>query len=106
MQLLGLALLRLDQLSSAKSNGENPDKSDEIELIRDILTEMMRDLRHISAGLGPPDIENVSLRETLQMVARRHERRTGTAVRCEFERLDGHVAFPLKACSTVSFRRG
>jgi signal transduction histidine kinase len=99
MQLLALALLRLDELrsESRNSSGEIAESSGEIEPIRGILTEMMRDLRHISAGLGPPDIENVSLRETLQMVARKHEQRTGTEVRCEFERLDHRVGFPLKA---------
>jgi signal transduction histidine kinase len=100
MQLLGLALLRLDGLGGVitKPTGEIPEKTNEIEMIRSVLTEAMQDVRHISAGLGPPDIENISLREALQMVARKHEQRTGTDVRCEFERLDGHVAFPLKAC--------
>jgi signal transduction histidine kinase len=99
MQLLGLALLRLDELSgNTATNGEMSHKSEEIEVIRDLLTEMMRELRHISAGLGPPDIDDISLRETLQMVARKHEQRTGTEVKCELERLDRQVAFPLKAC--------
>ena len=99
MQLLGLALLRLDELGgNTATNGEISHKSEEVDVIRDLLTEMMRDLRHISTGLGPPDIDDISLRETLQMVARKHQQRTGTEVKCEFDRLDRQVPFPLKAC--------
>jgi len=100
LQLVGLALLKLDGLRDVitTENNEIPGKIGEVEAIRSVLTETMRDIRHISAGLSLPDIEKVSLEEALRMAARKHEQQTGTDVRWEVDRLDGHVPFPLKAC--------
>jgi signal transduction histidine kinase len=100
LQLLGLALLRLDELRDGATTVESkiPGNADQIGMIGGIVTEAMQDIHRISAGLGPPDIDDVSLREALQIAAQKHELRTGTEVRCELGELDGYVAFPLKAC--------
>jgi len=100
LQLLGLALMRLDEARNVVTDGqfESTENADQISLIRCLLTEAVRDIRHISAGLGPPDVDDVSLREALQMAAQSHQRRTGTRVQCEFNGPDRHVAFPLKVC--------
>jgi signal transduction histidine kinase len=100
LQLLGLTLLRLDELREVVTTParESSEKIDQIGLIRDLLAETMQDIRHISAGLGPPDIDNVSLREALQVAVERHQHRTRTSVRCEFNGSERHIAFPLKAC--------
>jgi len=100
LQLLGLALMRLDEVGNVvtSSRCDVSERTDQIELIRCLLTEAMQDIRHISAGLGPPDVSNVSLRGALQMAAESHQRRTRTNVRCEFNGPDRHIAAPLKIC--------
>jgi signal transduction histidine kinase len=94
LQLLALALMRLDQVRDAPAS----ERPNQIALIRHLLTEAMQDIRHISAGLGPPEIDKASLKEALQMAAQSHQRRTGTNVRCEFSGPDRHVAVPLRVC--------
>ena len=96
LQLLALALMRLDEVGDALANvSERPDQ---IGFIRCLLTDAMRDMRHISAGLGPPEVDNASLREALEMAAQNHQRRTGTTVRCEFSGRDRHMTSPMKVC--------
>jgi signal transduction histidine kinase len=100
LQLLALALMRLDEVRDALTNAkcDVSEGPDQIGSIRRLLTEAMQDIRHISAGLGPPDVDDASLREALQMAAQSHQRRTGTSVRCEFSGGDRHVTSPLKVC--------
>lgn len=100
LQLLALALMRLDEVREAPANAkcEPSERADQIALIRHLLTEAMQDIRHISAGLGPPEVDKASLREALQMAAQSHQRRTGTSVRCEFSGQDRHVAVSLRVC--------
>ena len=100
LQLLALALLRLDEIGDALANSkcQVSERPDQITLIRRLLTEAMQDIRHISAGLGPPEVDRASLREALEMAAQSHQLRTGTSVRCEFSGRDRHVAIPLRVC--------
>jgi signal transduction histidine kinase len=99
LQLLALALMRLDEVRElANAKCDVSERPDQIGSIRRLLTEAMQDIRHISAGLGPPGVDDASLREALQMAAQSHQRRTGTSVRCEFSGRDRHMTFPLRVC--------
>ena len=101
VQLLGSARLLLDSIIHAIS--QTPDAmTDEIkgdvEVMRETLTDSLDEIRNLSAGLAPPEIETMSLKAMLTTVAQRHERRTGTAVACEIGELPVEIAFPLKTC--------
>jgi signal transduction histidine kinase len=77
-QLIGLALLRLDALHPLLAAKDS--NSEELEKIRTVLQDCLREVRHLSAGLAPPDLGGLPLREVLQLAVRQHEQRTGSTV--------------------------
>jgi signal transduction histidine kinase len=80
-QLIGVALLRLDSLARASADtnyGSGP--NEDVAAIRGVLTDAMRDVRTLCEGLLMPELESLSLSQTLVAAVRDHERRTSTAV--------------------------
>jgi signal transduction histidine kinase len=77
-QLVGLALLRLDQLKVA---------TDQSRIIRDVLFNALGNIRDISAGLLLPEARDQSLADALLQMVRDHERHTQTTVRCDIDDL-------------------
>jgi signal transduction histidine kinase len=77
-QLIGLALLRLDALHPLLAAKDS--NSEELEKIRSVLQDCLREIRHLSAGLAPPDLDSLPLRKVLELAVRQHEQRTGSAV--------------------------
>jgi signal transduction histidine kinase len=71
---------------------------EELKTIRQALNEALHRIRGVAACLPLPDIEPLSVAETLARAARQHERLTGTAVRLETNRLPVQLPFPVKAC--------
>ena len=101
VQLLGMAVLRLDALSDVVAGAGQAivdEASEDISVMREALFDTLNEIRNLSSGLALPEIEKLSLAGTLEMVARRHERRTGTQVKCEIGELPSEVPFSLKAC--------
>jgi signal transduction histidine kinase len=97
-QLIGLALLRLDALRPDKANRSSATSVAEYDRIQNALRESLTEIRNISAGLALPELEGVSPAEALQLAARNHERRTGTAVACEFGDLPAALPTPMVNC--------
>jgi signal transduction histidine kinase len=77
-QLIGLVLLRLDALHPLIAVKDA--NSEELEKIRTVLQDCLREVRHLSAGLAPPDLGTLSLRKVLELAVRQHEQRTGSTV--------------------------
>jgi signal transduction histidine kinase len=77
-QLIGLALLRLDALHPLLAVKDS--NSEELEKIRTVLQDCLREVRHLSAGLAPPDLGSLPLRKVLELAVRQHEQRTGSTV--------------------------
>ena len=100
VQLLGLALLKLEDLCDivAETDAGILANTDAADVTRGALTEALQEIRHLSAGLAPPDIEKLSVRETLSLAAKKHEQRTGTRVQCVLSLGDVVVPFPIKTC--------
>jgi signal transduction histidine kinase len=100
VQLLGLTLLKLGDLcdSIEEVNPEILVKTDATETMRGALAEALQEIRNLSAGLAPPDTEKLSLRDTLELAATKHEQRTATAVRRQFELPDVAIPFSVKTC--------
>ncbi len=100
VQLLGLSLLKLGDLCEAveETNREILTRTDAAEIMRGALVETLQEIRNLSAGLAPPDIEKLSVRDTLKMVAGKHEQRTNTQVRCQLDMHDVSVPYPVKTC--------
>jgi signal transduction histidine kinase len=77
-QLIGLALLKLDALRPLLAATDT--NSEELEKIRAVLQDCLREVRHLSAGLAPPDLGSLPLPKVLELAVRQHEQRTGSTV--------------------------
>src|ERR1700719_2549078 len=95
-QLISLALLSLDNLRPLLATEHS--KSDEFEKIRAVLQDCLRELRHLSAGLAPPHLDNLPLRKVFELAIRQHEQRTGTAVNATIGALPAWTPSLLKVC--------
>lgn len=102
-QLLGLVLLKLDELNAHIGSASDDSKRarDTVDLIRRATAEALEEIRNTARGLVLPDIEQVSLAAALELAVRSHERRTRTSVVCEIGLLPPHV--PL--ATTISLFR-
>ncbi|APE45254.1 hypothetical protein BOO69_02810 [Sulfitobacter alexandrii] len=76
-QALALASLRLDALM--RRAGVTPGDP-EAQMLRDCLGEALRDVRDLCSGLTLPELEGLSVSETLDLAIRAHERRSGVTV--------------------------
>jgi signal transduction histidine kinase len=77
-QLISLALLRLDDVASTSPDDPSRGK------VRASLSEALREIRQISAGLALPELERATLVEALDLAIATHERRTGTVVETSY----------------------
>jgi signal transduction histidine kinase len=93
-QLLTLILIRLDDLAENCSTVDQ----ESMETIRGAATDALREVRDLSRGLALPEINDLSLVEQLQLVAQRHEQRTGTRVTLTLGPLPKATPLPLKLC--------
>ena len=80
-QALALASLRLDALM--RRAGVAPGDP-EAQMLRDCLGEALRDVRDLCSGLTLPELEGLSVADTLDLAIRAHERRTGVDVERAF----------------------
>ena len=88
-QDLGYSLIRLDSVmdkaeAHAKLTPELPSGSGELEEIQSSLQRAIKEIRAISSGLGLPELDALSLSETLERVVRSHEHRTHTRVKLDY----------------------
>lgn len=101
VQLMAMAVLRLDALSAALSEVDTAiaeEANEDIAVIREALLDSLNEIRDVSAGFAPAEVEKLSLAAALDMVARRHERRTGSSVTRSIGELPKDVPLSLKAC--------
>ena len=101
VQLLGMSVLRLDTLADvlAKASKDTASEArEDINAVRDALRESLDEIRNVSTGLAPPEIEALTLHETIDMAVQRHQRRTGTKVRCTTSELPQQVPYALRTC--------
>jgi signal transduction histidine kinase len=93
-QLLALALLRLDGvLPPAQA-----ERSQDVETLRKVLNDALKDIRNISGGLSLPEVQDMPLARALELCARSHERRTGTKVDCQLDAATREVSAAVKIC--------
>lgn len=100
-QAVSAALLRLDSLFAeiVKDFGNVaglPQAKAELAAVQGALQDALSEIRAISGGLALPELENASLRETLERVCRRHQQRTDTEVRLDLEDAPESSSLPLK----------
>jgi signal transduction histidine kinase len=98
-QDLGLALLRLDQVVEHSADCQLPNGSscrDELGAIEASVRTALKEVCAISGGLGLPDLDRLTLAETLERVVKVHQRRTGTQVMMSARDLPEQAPLPVK----------
>ena len=100
-QLISLALLRLDAGCVLVDGREDrPDDgltAEERRKIHQVLVEALTEIRNMSVGLALPEIEGLTLRQTIEVAISNHEQRTGTEVASELSLPTTSVAQMVKA---------
>jgi signal transduction histidine kinase len=100
-QLLGLALLRLDEL---KPRADQPNSTeaistrDALDAVRGATQDALREIRSISAGVALPDCEVKSTTELIQAAVQNHERRTKTRVQSTLTALPDRLPPQVSVC--------
>ncbi len=106
-QLIGLALLRLDSLSAAKSGGTNgngartneqSEENKNLESVRSVLSESLHDIRNLSAGLSVPELGHTGPGEVLNLAIHSHENRTGSVVVQDADKLPDKIPDEITVC--------
>ncbi len=100
-QALGLALLRLDAVMEHAAgcdctNSSLEQSKNDLVTIQNSVRDALEEIRRLSTGLILPELDNLSLRETLLRVVRRHEVRSGTEVALHLENIPEYASLPLK----------
>ncbi|MCA1552774.1 MAG: sensor histidine kinase [Chloroflexi bacterium] len=100
-QDLGLALLRLDNVVARVE--ARPDEiaggcedARDLDSVKHSITHALGEVRAISTGMGLPQLNNLSVAETLARAVRTHERRTSTKVQLMLERVPEQAPLPIK----------
>jgi signal transduction histidine kinase len=89
-QMLALAMLRLERLQA------QPTAAAEYDELRAALTDALRDMRAIAAGLRLPELEGLSTADTVRRVVDDHVRRSGTHVDLVMSDDVGEAPLPTK----------
>ena len=95
-QLMGLALLYYDGLKPGHS--APPAQLVKFESVRGLLQDSLGEIRNISAGIAPPQLEKMTPLQTLELAIRNHEKRAGVAVDCKLGELPADLPLLLKTC--------
>jgi len=93
-QLISLALLLLDRLKASRSSQDDGEYC----RVRDALADALQELRAISAGLTPPQLEDLTPAAAIELAVQSHERRTGTPVQCDVGSFPTRLSPLLKTC--------
>jgi signal transduction histidine kinase len=89
-QMLALAMLRLERLQA------RPTAEAEFDDLKSALTDALRDMRAIAAGLRLPELEVISTADTVRRVVDDHVRRSGTQVALKLDEPIPDAPLPTK----------
>lgn len=97
-QLLGFTLLKLDRLTAPIKRAKDPKGIADLEQLRDVMGQTLKEVRDISTGLSLPELGAATIQETIGLAVRRHEEFTGSKVAVTMESLPGTVSLTQKIC--------
>jgi signal transduction histidine kinase len=73
-----------------------PGGQSDFHVVQSSLHHALQEIRAISAGMGLPELENLTLAETVLRAVRAHERRTGTPVTLNMDGVPDNLSVPVK----------
>ncbi|MFK7860814.1 MAG: sensor histidine kinase [Granulosicoccus sp.] len=97
-QLIALALLKMDSLKHQTTRMEGASQDNDIDITRDALNEALNEIRNVSAGLAMPEIEGLSVDQTVGKVVKAHELRTGSSVSLIASRCKEQIPHSILIC--------
>ena len=100
VQSIGFALLKLDSIVDDRdesASASEPD-TDLVAKIRDALNHALQEVRSLSSGLVIPELKDQSAKQAIVKVIDRHEKRTGTTVKRDLDRLPEALDNSTKIC--------
>ncbi|MDX2309062.1 MAG: histidine kinase [Hyphomicrobium sp.] len=101
VQLLGMALMRLDVVRKVLALGKtgwDAETDEDFTLIREAVNDSLDEIRNVSVGLAPPEIERLQAGATLELAAQRHMRRTKKPVDLAIGPLPPDIPYAVKSC--------
>jgi signal transduction histidine kinase len=100
VQDIGLALLRLDHALDRVAGDGQPPPGDptarDLEIVQSSMQRALGEIRALSAGLGVPQLSELTLPETLARAVRVHEARSGTTVALDLDGTPERASLPVK----------
>jgi signal transduction histidine kinase len=88
--MLALAMLRVDQLRARGASDK------EVEELQSTLSDALRDMRAVAAGLRLPELESLSTADVVRRAVDDHERRTSVPVAVSVAQLPREATLPTK----------
>lgn len=98
-QLLGLALLRLDDLPIDQEAVAADPKDRVLDVVRGALEEAIREIRNLSRGLILPELDSMSINEMVTQIVNLHVERTGSVVKLNLPDEEVEAAKEFKVCA-------
>ena len=95
-QMLSFSLLKLDRLAPGLTKAGDMRGLAELEKMRGVIDDTLREVRGISTGLSLPELDTVSVEETIRLVVRRHQEFTGMKIAVAASNLQGPASIAQK----------
>jgi signal transduction histidine kinase len=96
VQLLSLMMLRLEEVGDLLR--ERGGGTEAVNALAELTSSVIEEMRTLSSGLVLPEIGDLTIAETLRLVAERHENLTGTKVELALGAFPEEVSVALKIC--------
>lgn len=97
-QSLGYALLRLDSINDTSENEPDRTNTETFNKIQVALKDALQEIRDLSSGLVIPDLRDLSFKDALINLIKKHEKRTSTQVELSLGHIPDYVKISTKIC--------
>lgn len=96
-QLLTFSMLHLERLKPVVAQARDQKSAFDLDKHRQVLGDVLREVRTISAGLTLPELAELSLRDSIELAVRRNEELYGIHVAMAFDNLPADLPLTHKA---------
>ena len=98
-QLLSFTLLKLDRLGKTVQRTGDQTSMADLDKLREVMSQALREVRDISTGLSLPELESTSIREAIALAVQRHEEVTGTRIAVQMTDMPETATLAHKICA-------